>query len=607
MKRRIITEFRSPVASRTRSKRPRLTVGLSTESKKLWIAATKTRNYMLDDALVDWLKRSSRRRSATQRSPSGYQNTFGGYQNTFGGYLMQQGNLFEQAVMRTIESEHQVEKAADFYSPQGVERTQELMIQGVPIISSAPVAGKKLRIFGIPDLLVRSDYLPRLCPDLVLPQSDLTRGSAINPNYHYVVVDIKFSTLKLAADGLHVLNAGSVAPFKAQLWVYTNALAEMQGYKPRCAFLLGRRWTHGATGRMSDHCFDRMGVVDFEGYDRKAVPKYERSLRWCRDLETKGVFWSLSPVPSRKELYPNMCRNSGKWQATKRSIAKELGDISEVWMCGTKHRSRALEQDIHSWRDPRLTASSMGFKGRTARTVDRMLSINRQDIIDVSPRRINASSGWRSSHNEVYVDFETFGDVFTSFDDMPRQKRGSIIYLVGVGKYEEGVWSYTSFIAKQATKDEELRVMRAFYEYLQALGFPTIRYWHAEHSFWSRACEEQYTVSDDDTKDELSNWHEILGNLVDMRRLFVDNSVVVRGCFGFGLKDIGAALIALGLVDTPQESECSDGRTAMVRAWNCYANMSNPLECGAMKDVIQYNERDCRLMGDIMIYLRQHH
>jgi len=57
--------------------------------------------------------------------------------------------------------------------------------------------------------------------------------------WHYVLVDAKFTTLHLSAAG-QVGNGGSAPAYKGQLFIYNRALGNLQGYAPERAFLLGR-------------------------------------------------------------------------------------------------------------------------------------------------------------------------------------------------------------------------------------------------------------------------------------------------------------------------------------------------------------------------------
>ena len=59
------------------------------------------------------------------------------------------------------------------------------------------------------------------------------------------------------------------------------------------------------------------------------------------------------------------------------------------------------------------------------------------------------------------------------------------------------------------------------------------------------------------------------------------------------------------MITTTLQAECSNGMIAMIKAWGCYQKYSNPLSAPIMKDIIRYNEYDCKVMCDILAYLRK--
>jgi predicted RecB family nuclease len=115
------------------------------------------------------------------------------------------------------------------------------MRSGCPLIGQAVVRNAERRTFGAPDLLVRSDLLHRLFPDLIAEEDARIGALALGIPYHYRVVDVKFTTLSLLKDG-HV--SGSQAHYMAQVWLYNEALGLMQGFEPPAAYLLGRGWSN---------------------------------------------------------------------------------------------------------------------------------------------------------------------------------------------------------------------------------------------------------------------------------------------------------------------------------------------------------------------------
>ena len=91
---------------------------------------------------------------------------------------------------------------------------------------------------------------------------------------------------------------------------------------------------------------------------------------------------------------------------------------------------------------------------------------------------------------------------------------------------------------------------------------------------------------------------------IDMCELFKYHNIAIKGCFGFGLKNIVKNMKEHGFINTQLDSECNNGMIAMIKAWNCYNNLKNPNNCAIMKDIEKYNEFDCKAIYDIMNYIR---
>jgi len=595
------------VSRNTRSKRPRLQLGLSHKKHNPWISATKTYNYMTDDPLIDWLENTGVKKRVRSDSIDKSVIT-----ETFSDFIKRKGIDFEQHVINHIhENIHPVVKVSDYYTIDGVKKAKELMTAGVPILHSVPLCHTSSKTYGVADLVVRSDYLLSLAPNVVQETEELLHGSRLSPNYHYVIIDIKYSTLRLNSKGRCLLNQGSMAAYKSQVWIYNRALSEFQRYTPKSAYILGRRWTYTSKKKTysNESCFDRLGVVDMVGYDALIIKKAHSAVKWCRDVRNNGMKWTVKP-PTRDELYPNMCRDNFRWNSTKKEIANNLGEISQVWMCGVKNRRVAFSNGVRDWRDPRATAERLGVTGKRAVIVDKMLTINNQDENTVLPLTITENTmKWRDVKNEIFVDFETFSDVFLNEEEkVTDQPRVNLIYQIGLGYVDETGWTYKYFICHEPTKKEEYRVMKEFMDFMVERDFPTAWYWHAEDNFWKRSCRQQFERPDisHEDKEEIIHWN-MSEHWRDMRKLFVGEQVVVKGCFGYALKPIGRALKNMNLITTPLESECTNGLTAMVQAWKCYKKFDRPWKCGAMKDVTQYNEYDCRVLCDILTYLRKSH
>ena len=96
-----------------------------------------------------------------------------------------------------------------------------------------------------------------------------------------------------------------------------------------------------------------------------------------------------------------------------------------------------------------------------------------------------------------------------------------------------------------------------------------------------------------------------------LQEVIREEPVVVRGALAFGLKPVSRALHAHGLIDTVWGDGPADGLGAMVGAWWCQRQMQahggRLLDHELMREIVAYNEVDCRVMMDVVRYLRTHH
>ena len=589
-----------PVAKRTRSHNPKLTHEWVKKKRTIytpWISATKTRNFFFNDHLCDWLKLYGGR---TRSNSSGNFTNNNNNNNTFSSYIKRKGIEFETQIIKLLAQKFHLVTVSDVYNASQIDKTIEYMKQGIPIIHSAPLSNKKNKTYGIADLLVRNDILNQLIDTPV--DIEEGRASKLGVDYYYVVIDIKYQTLKLKSDGIHLLNNNAIRAYKAQTWIYNEAVGLIQGFTPSCAYILGRRWIYKSKGEkfMNESCFSRLGVIDFVNMDKFVTMQIRFALKWNREVIKYGAKWIVNP-PSRIELYPTIGVDSGKFNSFKKNLANELGEITMLWQCNIKNRKIAISNGIMSWKDPKCTGNKLGMSGAYENTVNKIITINQGDI-KITPHKIRNNIGnWQvKNRKEFFIDFETFSDICQPFDSLPVQKRFNRIYLIGIGWLENGIWNYKKLITKYNTDVEEANIIVQLYTFLMQYNNPSLFYWHAEKNFL------KYSINCNDKIN--NNLIRLLDfNWIDMCNLFRKEPIAIKGCFGFGLKEIAKNMIKHKLIDIKMESDCTNGMTAMVRAWKCYKDYSDPTNAPIMLDIIKYNEFDVKVLCKILDYLRSNH
>ena len=602
------------ISSRTRSK---LNNDISSSQINTntyeWISATKLRNYMLNDTLVDWLEEHH----STHISIKYPTFNFLEHKSPFTKFIIEKGIDFETNIVEYINNlDIPIVTVSETITNESVQKTIDLMKSGTPIIHSAPVRNYNNKTHGIIDLLVRSDYIHKLVDECPLNDEEIKKQSHWydketynNKPYHYIVIDIKFSTLPLRADGKHLLNSCSYPAYKSQCLIYTQAIGIIQGYTSPYAFILGRRWKY--TQKVIQYnnytCLNKLGVIDYTTIDKSYIQKTKDALKWIVNNKKNGGKWSVSP-PSCIELYPNMSRDSGKWQQEKEKIASDIGEISSIWYCGSQNRNIAIKKGITSWRDPKCTSKNIGINGSRAPIIDSILDINRQSVDKIRPDKIqNNIFNWKTQENEMFVDFETLSDIFSTFTDLPNQKQTDMIFMIGVYWKNSSHWEYKSFIATEMSDDEEYRIMNEFNNFVKEHTYPKLWYWYADNFFWKKSETKLYDLAfsqkDKHKIKSISNWK--LNNWSDMGHIFKKEPIVIKGCFKFGLKAIANAMKNNGLINTEMDSVCNSGMNAMITAYKYYSE-NNP-DSHVMKDIEKYNKFDCQVLYDIITYLRKNH
>ena len=593
----------------TRSKKAKLCDPLTfSRPRQPLVSASSLYNYMVKDPLVDYLKFTKQSNYTTSSTSSTNTNTntqqSDSSPKSLSEFLFKRGISFEHEMISFIRNNHMpVVSVSTYIDKNSLSKTKELMKQGVPLIHSAPVKNNVNQTVGIIDLLIRSDYLNILTGNEVLNDQEKSTPSPLlgDKPYHYVVLDIKFSTIPLRADGTHILNATSYPAYKAQCLVYTEAIGLIQGYTAPYAFLIGRRWNYTKNGMTynSNSFLSRVGRISYDTVDSEYRETTKKAIEWVKDVRKNAKKWSLMS-PLREELYPNMSVDSGEWNSAKQKLAEDIGEMTTVWNIGVKNRNIALKKGITSWKDTRCTSTAMEIHGARAPVIDAILNINRQTEDLIRPAKINSNFGdWRNGQNEMYVDFETFSDIFSE------EKHTDMIFMIGIGWNDNGEWKYNSFICNSTDYSEELRIITEFTNFVAERNFPRLVYWSAEDRFWKAALSRQCQHFVEPTI--LEKIKTINSCWFDLLKLFQSEPIVINGCFNYRLKSVAAAMRKHKMITVCMESDCSNGMTAMLDAWKVYQTTYEPANSTIMKDISKYNEFDVKVLSEMISYLRTNH
>ncbi len=661
---------------------------VNTSDENSWVAASAVHNYILGDPLIDWL--SMKKKHSIPSEPRPTINNSTQQDQKFMSYLMDQGVKFESAVvdylMKKINDvcdvaedstwiKHNVDKSqpltrfvtvCDDYreikNDTKYAETLKMMESGALVIYQGIVRNYRNNTHGIPDLIIRSDFINFLFPNTIPAKqiykknwvgfadssSDVYSGVSAfaeqktqvttNTRFYYVIADIKFSNLKLRADGVHLLNSGRIPCYKAQIMIYNSAIAYMQRYTPEFCFMLGRGYNYITRGReyRSYDCDEKLGTIAPYGIDAEYNHRITKAVKWRRDLATQGASWQVLPEPSRDELYPNMANKYDcPFHKQKSEIAHELDEITMLWNCGLKSRQNCLKRGIKSWRDPRCTTETLGITGKyKKKMVDDMLEFNRNP--EYAAQNIfygdnfDPESWWlkgtqineQKSRVEFYIDFENITNIVDNMDKIPHIGGVNLIYMIGVGyevRYEVGdevgspqdsqnsqnppKWEYKCFYAPRLNLEGEYVMLQQFHDFINGFAdwscnIPVFYHWgSAEQSLYSSAIKRHPLLS--------REYNDLSTNFFDFLGVVKETPILIKNVFGFSLKSYGKALYDIGAIQTKWEDTCGDGMYAMLLATNCYKQKSSLEENSEFNNIIRYNEIDCKVLYEIIQFLRR--
>jgi len=150
----------------------------------------------------------------------------------------------------------------------------------------------------------------------------------------------------------------------------------------------------------------------------------------------------------------------------------------------------------------------------------------------------------------------------------------------------------------EITLDEEEMLLKKFNKQIIDLENKykmksTVYHWsNAERKFYNNSILRYNHIFDK------VNWY-------DFYLFFKDNNILIRGALNFSLKTIAKSMYNYNMINTVWDDNMS-GLDAMFKSWKEY-NLGDVKKSKIFKEVIRYNEVDCKTMFEILNYLKNNH
>jgi hypothetical protein len=593
-----------------------------------WVAASYTRNYMMDDPILDYLKynkTSNLIKPTTNTNKTSRKRT---RSNSFLEHIFENGNNFERLIIEKIKSQVKSEdfiQIGESYEAKNLSnylKTLAAIKNDIPIIYQPVLWNSSNKTFGCGDLLIKSSFASKIFPSYPI----------INNSNLYEVYDIKWSNLKLKSNSDELLNDIDIKPYKAQLWIYTQALNKMQNMKATRAFLIGKNYyrekiVNKQLNVENYNSFEKLALIDYTNESEESnIEKTIEAIEWIKEVK-KNKKLCIDP-PNDSRLYPNMKNTQdNEFHSIKKKLAEKNKEITLLYSVGKRSRDLALENGITSYDDPKLNTKILGINSstKTGELIDSIININKNDSLSNYGNSINFKNlsnygnlsssanlsnygnsinfknlsnygnsinfknlsnygNWKDSKVRCYVDIETIGSTVYNLG----YNKPNFIFMIGLGIVIDNIWTFYVYTADKIDILEENRIIKEFSDQMNliaskySLSHIPIFHW----SDFENTNLKPYILVNQCYK------------FYDMCKWFKDDQICIKGALDFKLKNVTKALYNLKLINIQWDDNVSGGVDAMNQAYNYYkyqySNISNPL-----KNIEYYNQIDCKSMWEI--------
>ena len=441
---------------------------------------------------------------------------------------------------------------------------------------------KQYNTYIKPDLIIHKDFFLKYFPEIKVEVPD------------YLILDILFKILHFNSDKTDLLNQGNIYYHKCKMFLASDSL----GFKDY-GYFLGKEYRHKNNNLVKQ---ETIGHFPFLDEYKKSI---QESIHWLQKLKKNYKEWTLLPTPSIKELYPNMNRKDGDWTNEKIKLAEEIKEITHIWNISFNKRCILLDKGISTWDDPILLSNIYNYtikENKRKYIQGKIIHINSQETINIEPRKIKKYEFLQKIKNQdnsiildiesvIHIDGETLDDHIDCDESTPK------ISIIGT-ILNKDTYIYKDFTIRYLTNEEEKKTIDYWLNYLNHNFKDTIKVYH-----WGNA-EKVYLKY---MKDKYPDLKYPNFEMIDILNYFKNEPITIKGCFGYGLKEIVKQLYNLKLIENIWIDD-TDGLDAIIEIINKsqLAKENNiPIKRYIeIKKIIYYNYMDCRVIIDILKLLR---
>lgn len=453
------------------------------------------------------------------------------------------------------------------------------------IIFKGTFYDKKNNLYLQPDFIIHRDIFIKIFNKIT--------NFDIDNLPEYIIFDLLYKKISFNSDKTNILNDNTIYYHKCKLYYINKLLYKKNNY----GFLFAKEYKHQNKSLIKK---ETIGFFNFE----KENYNIQSGIQWLNKLNQNYKKWIIYPKPSCIELYPNLNIKTGHWNEEKKRLGELIKEITLIWNISYSKRCLLIEKGITEWDDPILLSNIYPYKVKENKKKliqDRMIHINSQNDIKISPRKIKNNDFIniiKNKNNSIILDIESIIDLqekenYFNNDIITEKPK---ICIIGTIITDTNI--FKDFTIKYCTLNEEKKIIEYWLSYIKnQIKNDIIRIYH-----WGNA-EKVYI---DYMKQKYPDLNYPQFEFIDLLSYFKSEPITIKGCFSYGLKDIVNSLYNLNLLKDKwiDDTNGLDAMTELMKTSN-EAQMKNiPMKRFIrIKNIIYYNYIDCKVLIDILNFL----
>jgi predicted RecB family nuclease len=378
--------------------------------------------------------------------------------------------------------------------------------------------------------------------------------------------------------------------------IYSFALAHIQGYMPKRAYIISRDRIHDPipveVNQELNKPLDKQ-LRDYRNEYQRIKLRGERLKPW-KDK-------SVEPNYSNKEDFPfHDAKTLIQTELVKGQSLTMLPGVGNKLADSLEDAGYDCVADLLAKKPEDIPFEEIAGIGPVmAGRIRAVLQANKSNKAAVIPVHLVPAK----AQTELFIDYEYLSNLNVDMEaEWPNLCGCEMVFMIGAGWVERGKWRYQQFVAEAENQKAERKMFRQFLAFLEEKGiFSKTRTASLYH--WSEAEKSQ-------TKQVIERHGGALKRLADLpwrdllTDVFYSVPIALPGQWKYGLKEVSAALSAYSEEHSVTWPDgLSSGQAAMVAGWKAY-EADKPMETVEIELLTRYLESDCKAVWCILRWLR---